>query len=154
MRTLLGLLLITAIVGGFAFLTVGLPRWRTGEERVPLVRGVVVPTEAQLAEGPLAYVVELWPGRPGAREGVAPLDDDAPSPSDVTESLPSFAFELSAGEGEGGRLVVLGVVETAAFERFCGEAALPSVRLVDGEWVARGTGRPPPRVRIEPTEPC
>jgi hypothetical protein len=152
-RTLIGLGLVIAIVAAFAVATVQLPRWRTGEEKVKLVRGVVVPTRAQRAAGPLSLVVELWQGRPRrVRPDETPVDDFGPEPEQGN------VFELSAGPDDGPTFFLRAIAELATFERFCARVPLPPVHVVelDGEevWVDERNGRPLPKVVLAPQRPC
>jgi hypothetical protein len=147
-RTLIGLGLVLAILVGFAVGTILLPRWRTGEEKIPVVRGVVVPTRAQRATGPVQLYVALFAGKPRrVRLEDTPIDDGP-------EQDAGGRFRLAAGPDDGPTFFVHGLVELTTFERFCAEVPLPRVRVGDERWVDARTGGPVPSLRITPTRPC
>lgn len=155
MRTILAFAIVASIVAAFSIFNVYLPRWRTGEEKTPLVTGTVVATREQRAAGPPAFLVELFQGRPKrVPASDALIDDDAPPPTFSGPAPASFRFSLSAGAGDGPRFFVRGSVELPTFERFCADAALPPMRAVDDQWVVAETGRPPTPLRLVPTIPC
>jgi len=148
-RTLLGLTLVVGMVTGFALFSIFLPRWRTGHEKIPLVRGVVVPTAAQRRTGPLAIGLELYQGRPRrVQASDTPIDDDGPEPEERGR------FELAAGPEDGATFFVRASVELPTFDVFCADIALPRVRVVDGTWVGVGSGSPLAPLRITPTSKC
>ncbi|MBD0330677.1 MAG: hypothetical protein ICV64_11315 [Thermoleophilia bacterium] len=156
MRTLLAVGVVAAIVAGFSLFTILLPRWRTGEEKTPLVRGVVVAAPGQRATGPVVFHVSLFSGRPQrVPPGDALVDDDAPAPEfGRGQGRRSYRFQLAAGPADGPTFFVRAAIELTTFEEFCADAVLPPVRLVDDEWVATRTGRPLRPLRLEPTRPC
>jgi hypothetical protein len=155
-RTLLALGLVVTIVTGFSLFTILLPRWRTGEEKTPLVGGVVVATPEQRATGAVTFHVALFRGRPKrVPASDALVDDDAPPPDFAGgEGRPSYRFQLAAGPADGPTFFVRASIELTTFEQFCADAALPRARFVDGEWVAARTRRPLRPVVLEPTRPC
>ena len=156
MRTVLALAIVVAIVTAFTVFNILLPRWRTGEEKTPLVTGTVVASPEQLATGPVTFYVELFQG-PSRRvpSPEAQIDDDAPPPTFGPGEPPtSYRFSLAAGPADGPRFFVRASVELTTFERFCADVELPPLRVVDGDWVVARTGRPPAPLRLAPTTSC
>jgi hypothetical protein len=156
-RSLLGVVVVVAIVAAFAFFTVYLPRFRTGEEKLIVARGLVLTTPAQRASGPVTIYVSLFRGRPRRVDPAeTPVDDASPDPTrSLTGSGPtSFRFEFEAAPEDGPAFFVRALVETPAFDQFCEDARLPPARVVDERWVDARTGRRLPPLRLSPTEPC
>jgi hypothetical protein len=96
--------------------------------------------------------VALFPGEARRVRAEDTPVDDGPDPE------ARGRFELAAGPDDGPAFFVHAFVELSTFDRFCAEASLPPVRVVerrgDEAWVDARTGGPVPQLRITPTRPC
>jgi hypothetical protein len=132
---------VLVVVGAFVLFTISIADPVERAEKESFARGVVVPEEALLRDGPLYAYVALYAGRPELAPET-PVDDVLIERDE--------GFSLRAEEIDGELFYLFVRVEAAAtLATYCVVRPLPRMRPVDDGWEIAGTGEEMPELRIE-----